>query len=258
MNSNDLMNALSGLDPKYIDEAAFELKDTPVKKNKVKAFRLKKALYIALPAAAVAFLTITVTLPFIMRLGSSDQASSPASDQAYDAADTAEAYDAEEAAAEEPAPAYEAEEAAEAPAYEAEEAAAEGAAPAYEAEEAADAGSAFSAEEAVGIAPANEAEKAAEDAKDAVAESSYHLDKAEYKEGMITLDITGELPSDIQNVKYSIIRTDEDDSGKPLAEGDMEDIITGYDPLILDLTKLELSKGTYMLTIGTESIEFTV
>ena len=112
MNSNDLMNALSGLDPKYIDEAAFELKDTPVKKDKVKAFRLKKALYIALPAAAVAFLTITVTLPFIMRLGSSDQASSPASDQAYDAADTAEAYDAEEAAAEEPAPAYEAEEAA--------------------------------------------------------------------------------------------------------------------------------------------------
>ena len=61
MNGNDLFTALSGLDPKYIDEAAFELKEkaAPTKQPKTVSFR--KIMYIAVPSAAAILLILAVS-----------------------------------------------------------------------------------------------------------------------------------------------------------------------------------------------------
>ena len=119
MNNNDLMNALSGLDPKYIDEAAYELHESnaPVKKNS--NYRVMKYILVALPAAAVILLVVGVTLPMVMRMNKSASSTAPDS-AAYESDAAAEYYEESPAAAES---------AAEAPAYDSE--AAESAAEVY-------------------------------------------------------------------------------------------------------------------------------
>ena len=235
MNNNDLMDAMSGIDPKYIDEAAFELHGTPIRK-KAKTVDFRRTVFIVLPAVAVLLLTFSVTLPMVMRTNKSESASMPASDSAaYEAAGAAEeaapAYDSEApAAAEEAMPAEE-------------PAAAEEAMPAYEAEEAAD------------EAPMQESEAAKSGLAEVVA---LGLEKATFSEGIITLEIKGSLPQDTHSISYSITGTDDNGSETTLAEGSLDDILKNRDPLTLDISHLELQTGTYTLSIGDETIEFEV
>ena len=260
MNNNDLFNALSGLDPKFIDEAAFELHGAPPKtkeamiskiSEKSKISRIKKVIFVSLPAVAVIFLTLAVTLPFLMRMNTNESASMATSDTAQ--------YEAAEEAAADTAPAYEAEEAAEA--YEAEEAAgtyeesvgnaaAEPAAAAGE--EAAEYGSAD------GMA-ADSSEAISSAAKDdSVQKSASSLERASFKDGILTVEIRGTLPENAEEMKYSITAAEEGGSKKILAEGKLGDIIRGQDPLTLDISSLKLPEGTYSFNLGSESIDFSV
>ena len=238
MNNNDLMDAMSGIDPKYIDEAAFELHGTPIRK-KAKTVDFRRTVFIVLPAVAVLLLTFSVTLPMVMRTNKSESASMPASDSAaYEAAGAAEeaapAYDSEApAAAEEAMPAEE-------------PAAAEEAMPAYEAEE---------AEAAADEAPVQESEAAKSGLAGVVA---LGLEKATFSKGIITLEIKGSLPQDTASIVYSITGTDDNGSETTYAEGSLDDILKNRDPLTLDISHLELHPGTYTLSIGDETIEFEV
>ncbi len=219
------MNALSGLDPKYIDEAAFELHGKTVSFADAKKARSKKALYIALPAvaAAVLFLGVAIVMPTISCLNKGESASMAES--------TAPAP-----AAEAEAPAF-ADEVAEAPAFE-EEAASE--APAY-AEEAASEEPAFTEEATDGI-PA--------------------MTELTYVHRILFVKTAQALPDNIDTLKYTITGTDDGaaktDSQKTYASGTLGEIITGLDPLMLDITEADLPEGTYTLTIGNESMEFDV
>ncbi|MBR6159608.1 MAG: hypothetical protein IKQ40_04840 [Lachnospiraceae bacterium] len=164
MNGNDLMNALSGLDPKFIDEAAYELHDVNVTasgadtakasagSNNVIEFNnsaakptasdrkagFRKFIYIALPSVAAILLIVGVAFPAIMRVSKSESAApmmesaAPASDEADEAPAMEEAAEAEEPVAEsteEPAA-----ETAEEPVAEAAEAAEDAEAPSVRAE----------------------------------------------------------------------------------------------------------------------------
>ena len=132
MNGNDLMNALSGLDPKFIDEAAYELHDVNVTasgadtakasagSNNVIEFNnsaakptasdrkagFRKFIYIALPSVAAILLIVGVAFPAIMRVSKSESAApmmesaAPATDEADEAPALEEAAEAEAPAAE--------------------------------------------------------------------------------------------------------------------------------------------------------------
>ena len=226
------MNALGGLDPKYIDEAAFELHEGGIQAGRMPGdraetkkagmSRIKKFVFVALPAAAVIVLSMTVTLPFLMRMNKSDSA-------AYDSA----------------------------PAYEAEDAAADSA-PASKEENMAEA-----YEEAAGSADAYIPE-AAEDTEDfaaaaeSEAESFPSIEKAVFKDGILTVEINGVLPENADETEYIITATDDSGPEETIAEGKLKDILKSEDPLTLDLSELALSRGTYVLTLGGESTEFTV
>ncbi len=105
MNRNDLMDALSGLDPKYIEEAAFELnggsglseeilepKDGKSLKEGGRKSPSKKIFYIALPSIAAALLILVIAYPIMMRVSKSESSSAGVS---YEAESYAEAYDSE-------------------------------------------------------------------------------------------------------------------------------------------------------------------
>lgn len=242
------MNALSGLDPKYIDEAAFELHGKTVSFADAKKARARKNLLIALPAAAAAFILIGVMLivPTMRKLTTSESAAPAASD----------------AAAVAPA-----ESAAEAPAY-AEEAASD-AAPAYEAEEAAEPVGAYEeAAEAAGETPKS-AENAAEEAavqepaesaaeEAAPAQGPLGLKRATWFEGRLIVRTEGAVPDDISEFGYAVKGMDEKGNETVYAKGLLGDVLKKEDPLTLDLTDLALEEGTYTLEIGEEEIEFTI
>ncbi|MCR5108005.1 MAG: hypothetical protein K6B28_07550 [Lachnospiraceae bacterium] len=107
MNNKDLMDALSGIDPKYIEEAAFELKDEAAPVKRINNPRLRKRLFIALPTAAAILLAILVSFPAIRRLNNSEgtsmaeyESSESAEADAYESneAASAEAYESSESA----------------------------------------------------------------------------------------------------------------------------------------------------------------
>jgi len=238
VNRDDLMNALSGLDPKYIDEAAFELHGKTVSFPDVKKTRAKKAFFIALPAAAAAllFIGIAVILPTMDRLNKSESASAPA-------------YS--ESAAEAPA---DFESAAEAPAYEAEPAAEE--AKDYEAaEEAAPADDLAETDAEAPVFEASETEEAAEAAGPVQA---FTLESATFSDGILTVEISGTLPTPFDAIKYAITGTDDGGMKQTIAEGMLDEIMIETDPLMLDLAGQNLAGGTYTLTIDEESIDFTI
>lgn len=265
MNRDDLMNALSGLDPKYIDEAAFELHDTKQKPGSEKPAKAKitnfhKGLLIALPAAAAAFLLIGVALalPALLKNGAMQSASEAAA-PAYEAAEAAAEVpmeDAAEAVAESPmedtTTAAEASEnvydANETGGYEAE--AAETAA---EPEPAQDAASINAAE-----APKEAGRESAKAAEEAISEEGIGLTEADYHNGLLTVRISGSLPADIGNTDYTITGTAANGSERSIDAGSLDRILVETDPLTLDLSDLNLSAGTYTLTIDEESIEFVV
>lgn len=294
MNNNDLMNALSGLDQKYIDEAAFELHGNPAQKKNDKPIRnktnVKRILYFTIPAVAAALLAVGVALPVMIRISqsgstsmaTSDSAAAPAPEDAmyapsaYEAAESAEPQGAYEAAESAEEPMYEEAEAAEEPMYEETEAAeAAGESPAYDA--AGEAPAYNAASEEAGIIDDEEAysdtakqadkseavagDKAADKAADGAAASTagvLGLEKATYDEGALTIEMRETLPADADEMVYTIKTKDAKGRETTCAEGILKDMITKKDPLTLDIGDLNLSDGTYILTIGTDSIEFTV
>lgn len=247
MNGNDIFTALSGLDPKYIDEAAFELKksDTPKKNSKVVSIR--RILYIAVPSAAAILLILAVSLPAVLRVSKSESAATaPSEAPSYDAAAEAEMPADEEAASEAADETAEPEAASETAA----EATAEAA---DEASQTETAGAPMYDEEINSEAAADEL--MTEQAKRADIEPISGA-SAKYDNGVLTVILPDTVIYDM-NSSYSILESDQPDA-KTLQEGILKDVATGSDPLTLDISKLDLQSGTYTLKICDETIEFSV
>ncbi len=226
MNGNDLMTALSGLDLGYIDEAALELHGKPQVKSesghetarRTKVTGFRRYLPIVLPAAAAILLTVAVAMPMILRMYKGGLSSSTA-------------------------PKSDSTGSAEAPAL--------------------DSGMPFDEEETAGYseqaaeAEVSEAfmpEDAVSDSAEEVAKSAWSLTSATYFDGCLIIQADGMLPADPGELAYSISEGEE----TVLAEGVLGDVLINEEPLTLDLTSLELPPGSYTLTIGDESIDFTV
>lgn len=236
------MDALSGLDPKYIDEAACELHSIPAAAKKVHRFRVNRGLIIGMPIAAAVLLTVMVALPVLIRTGGHSSTTAPASDSAaYEAGMSDEAYDMESAAEtsepEAPAEYYEAE-TSESPAVSDE--------PAYQ--ESADAAKTEAASEDTMAEAVNTAASAAEETEPA----------AMYDNGILRIDTELAPAADIAYTEYSISGIDENGSEMIYSEGVLGDIVTERDPLTLDISDLDLPAGTYVLTIDGHDIEFTI
>ncbi len=227
------MDVLSGLDPKYIDEAAFELHSVPAGTKKVHRFRMNRGLIIAMPIAAAVLLMVTVALPALIRMGGHSSSTAPASDSAvYESEMGDAAYEADSAAetAEPEAPEYSEAETSEAPM--------ESAEPAYPV--AADSAKTESSSEAAGETM-NETATAS----------------AIYDNGMLLIEADPGLPEDITGITYSVTGTDQTGTVTTFSEGLLSDIMTERDPLTLDISGLVLPNGTYTLTIDGYDIEFT-
>ena len=257
MNDQDLMNALSGLDPKYIDEAAYELKEMPDPGKSGKAVRkrtsMKRLLYFTIPGVAAAILAIAVALPVVIRtvssgyapMAASDAAEYPAPEEAMDSAadnDTAESAEAQSG--------YETADSAEAQGE-------------YDTADSAGAQSGYDTAESAGepIYESAEAAKAEDGSSDQASESAAGvpgLEKATYDEGRLIIEMKGTLPDDADDLEYMIISVDDKGRETVYARGTLKDILAKRDPLTLDIEALGLSEGTYTLTVGTESVEFTV
>lgn len=242
------MDALSGLDPKYIDEAAFELHGRPVKKSNPNKAKIMRGVFIALPVAAAALITVMVALPAIFRMGSTSAPSS----------DSSASYSASEAPSE-PSWDYEA---AEGPSWDYDAAETETAAIADSAsEEASNASSsvkdeAISEAEEVGSSEAAEAETA-ESAEPSETETAGSDISAEYDNGILTIENLT-LPEDVTGTEYVIAKKTATGTEITYSEGKLEDIMTETEPLTLDISELMLPEGTYTITIDGESIEFIV
>lgn len=257
MNNNDLMNALSGLDQKYIDEAAYELKEMPDpgKSDKVvrKRTSMKRLLYFTIPGVAAAILAIAVALPVVIRtvssgyapMAASDAAEYPAPEEAVDSAADLEAAESAEAQS-----GYDTADSAEAQGE-------------YETADSAGAQSEYDTAESAGepIYESAEAAKAEDGSSDMASESAAGvpgLEKATYDEGRLIIEMKGTLPENADDLEYMIISVDDKGRETVYARGSLKDILTKRDPLTLDIEALDLSEGTYTLTVGTESVEFTV
>ncbi len=257
MNNNDLMNALSGLDQKYIDEAAYELKEMPDPGKSDKAVRkrtsMKRLLYFTIPGVAAAILAIAVALPVVIRtvssgyapMAASDAAEYPAPEEAVDSAADLEAAESAEAQS-----GYDTADSAEAQGE-------------YETAESAGAQSEYDTAESAGepIYESAEAAKAEDGSSDMASESAAGvpgLEKATYDEGRLIIEMKGTLPENADDLEYMIISVDDKGRETVYARGSLKDILTKRDPLTLDIEALDLSEGTYTLTVGTESVEFTV
>ena len=225
MNGNDLMNALSGLDPKFIDEAAYELHDVNVTasgadtakasagSNNVIEFNnsaakptasdrkagFRKFIYIALPSVAAILLIVGVAFPAIMRVSKSESAA-PMMESAAPASDEAPAM--EEAA---------------------------------EAEEIA------------------ESEEAAEDALPFLV-----IDEARFAKGILTLKISGMTADDISDMDCNIEKTMAGRSVVTYEVGKVSDVMKTGEPLTLDVSSLNLTSGTYIINIGDSQAEFEI
>ena len=210
MNGNDLMDALSGIDPKFIEEAAFELNAKPVQEQRREKASVKRGFFIALPIAAAAILTIAVAYPFLMRISKTGSSSPSLSDSASYAP-------AEEAASEMPVQA---------------EAEAQN--------EAMDSAALAPAEDAVSEMPA-QAEITGSAAQEAAKENA-----------------RDSRPFTLSSASYTIETADGSDVRTIYGEGTLGSVMISEDPLILDLTGLDLRSGTYILTIADESVEFDV
>ena len=269
MNNNDLMNALSGLDQKYIDEAAYELKEMPDPEKSDKAVRkrtsMKRILYFTIPGVAAAILAIAVALPVVIRtvssgyapMAASDAAEYPAPEEAVDSAADLEAAESAEAQS-----GYDTADSAGAQSgYDtADSAEAQGE---YETADSAGAQSEYDTAESAGepIYESAEAAKAEDGSSDMASESAAGvpgLEKATYDEGRLIIEMKGTLPENADDLEYMIISVDDKGRETVYARGSLKDILTKRDPLTLDIEALDLSEGTYTLTVGTESVEFTV
>ncbi|MBQ3791058.1 MAG: hypothetical protein II800_09005 [Lachnospiraceae bacterium] len=225
MNRDQLMDALSGIDPKYIEEAAYELHALPARKEGRRTLSAKRVVFLALPIAAAAFLTILVAFPAIIRMSNTHDAATSQSDSAsYESAQEA-AEPMGEAAAETEAPE----------------------APLTEDKEAVDS----CAEEAPVL---NEAITGSA----ASTEGLFSLTAASYDDGILTVSFLGTLPTPVEETAYLIRGTDDSGAVVTCGEGTLGSLMTGADPLTLDLKELSLQPGVYTLTIAGQDIEFGV
>ena len=106
-----------------------------------------------------------------------------------------------------------------------------------------------------------EAAKAEDGSSDQASESAagvLGLEKAIYEEGSLIIEMKGTLPEDASDIEYIIRSVDDKGRETVCARGTLKDILAKRDPLTLDIEALGLSEGTYTLTVGTESVEFTV
>lgn len=239
MNADRLLSAISNIDSRYIDEAAYELGAEAVSDKSVdekivsihKKQRIRKMILIALPSVAAILLIVSVALPAMLRMGKSNAA---ATAEAPAAASEAAAEASEE-------PSYDA--AAEAPAYEAE--------------------AESPAVEAAGEA-AESTDESRRDSKTQSlnADTSAPMLYAKYTAGILTIDIPGIEIADLSDLRYTISRTDTPSHEGVIAEGPLSDLtdqtkITG-DELILDLSDISLDPGDHCIDLGSFTAEFTV
>ena len=249
MNGNDLFDALSGLDNTYIDEAAFELHGTPAsKQKKAKIVKIRKMLLVVIPSAAAILLVVALALPFAISHKSSESASFAPSAPAMDTAAEAPAEEAAAAAdyaAEAEAPAMDTE--AEAPAM-AESAGAQS--------EAADESYSYDAAETENAEPA--ATLTADADRKKTTGTTAVFESADYSKGILTIETSGILPKNFEDMTYQITGTDNAGNEKEYATGIVKDIMTATEPLALDISELNLAKGTYSIRIGEESISFEI
>ncbi len=240
MNGNDLFDALSGLDNTYIDEAAFELHGTPAsKQKKAKIVRIRKTLLIAIPSAAAILLVVALAMPFAISHKRSESAASAPSAPAMD---TAAEAPAEEAAAEATEDIM-----AEAPAV-AESAGAQS--------EAAEESYAYDASETENAEPA--ATLTADADRKKTTGTTAVFESADYSKGILTIETSGILPKDFEDMTYQITGTDNAGNEKEYGSGIVKDIMTATEPLAFDISELNLAKGTYDIRIGEESISFEI
>lgn|GEM_PF-1858746 len=269
MSGNDIFNAISNIDPKYIDEAAYELHsqedidysvsgssitDISTKRKTVRARRL---IWVALPSVAAVLLILGVAIPAILRTGSTQPAAT-AEATSEAPADNAEAA-AEAEAVDEAAPAAE----------EVEQAVSEAAAE----EPVADEAPAMSDETlTAGADSKSESNKDRQTyttdvmeetaAAAAEAEEAVPSPAAVYENGLLTIDTAELLHGPLDEAEYAIFDISEEQSAEPVAKGKLEDVTKQKEltdePLVLDLTSLALKPGEYRIEMETGTAEFTV
>ena len=266
MSGNDIFNAISNIDPKYIDEAAYELhsqEDTDYSvsgssitdiSTKRKTVRARRLIWVALPSVAAVLLILGVAIPAILRTGSTQPAAT-AEATSEAPADNAEAA-AEAEAVDEAAPAAEEEEQA------VSEAAAE--------EPVADEAPAMSDEPlAAGADSKSESNKDRQtyttdvtEETAAAEEEAVPLPVAVYENGLLTIDTAELLHGPLDEAEYAIFDISEEQSAEPVAKGKLEDVTKQKEltdePLVLDLTSLALKPGEYRIEMETGTAEFTV
>ena len=279
MNSNDIFDALSGIDPKYIDEAAYELHggenhtaDVPEETLKVVDITQKtskrnisKFVKIVLPSVAAILLIVGVALPAVLRVGKSESAmmsDAAAEAPAAEAAAEAPAAEAEAAGAEEAAPMAD-EAAAEAPA--ADNAAAEAAT--YDTDTMnPDAEHNYKREtkrEDLEPLPARPPES--EEAEEAVPEEPWVIKEADFDRDILIIRCAGTIPADLTDLPFTLERTDVSADKAKVKAGaklsELSDRIEVTDNwIVIDLigSDLKLEKGKYRLFMGDAEAEFEV
>ena len=272
MNENDLFSALSMIDPKYIDEAAFELKDDKKTAKVVDISRkrsIKKILYIALPSVAAILLIVAVAIPAIVRITHSSSATM--SEAASEAPTATEAPEADKDEAQETFAADEAASKDETPAsFEAEAPSAEPGA-AYDSQTLgpvnsmrgdAKADTAKEAEAAEELGAAEELEEA-ETAEEPVAEAEEYnavslIEDAVYDNKKLTLTLSYMAPEVLRKTKFTVGSLGEDRKETVLLEEALDTAEEADGKYIIDLTDLDLPEGTYYIRIDEDVAEFTV
>lgn len=254
MNNNDLFNALSGIDPKYIDEAAHELHTSGKVVDLSARRRIRKYIAIALPSAAAVLLFVGVVMSGVLNSSKSGESMA----------------EAPSAAAEAPADA-----AAEAPMEEAAGAVEEAAEYAYDnaaVEEAAEAPMESPAEAPAQTEATQDPDQEPqqvnreEDTKAAEAteaEEPWEIKEASYDRGILIIRCGGTIPADLEEMTYRLTRLDvpadqaKVSGGKLSKLSDKIEVTDNW--IVLDmLDQEELESGRYRISIGDLYAEFEV
>ncbi len=266
MNENDLFSALSMIDPKYIDEAAFELKDDKKTAKVVDISRkrsIKKILYIALPSVAAILLIVAVAIPAIVRITHSSSATM--SEAASEAPAATEAPEADKDEAQETFAAGEAASKDETPAsFEAEAPSAEPGA-AYDSQTLGPVNSmrgdakADTAKEAEAAEELEEVEEAEEPVAEAEEYNAVSLiEDAVYDNKKLTLTLSYMAPEVLRKTKFTVGSLGEGRKETVLLEEALDTAEEADGKYIIDLTDLDLPEGTYYIRIDEDVAEFTV
>ena len=277
MNGNDIFEALSGIDPKYIEEAAYELGSSDRQPDKVvnitsakqkNKIRARKFYTIVLPSVAAILLIVGVALPAVLKVGKSESATmmeSPAAGSySYDesaAAPAAESTDEEAPASAAEEPANEAmAETAEAPAA-AEAKETEGTSQAsenvYDTQELKpdEQKKAQSEEPLPAVEPAEEA-KAPEEIE------PWEVKEADYKRDILVIRASRDITENIADMPYSLERLDDGAENVLVARGEKLSELSRVDVtdnwIVLDFIGKGLERGSYRLFIDDVNVDFEV